>query len=399
MGVHMLDLIRGFADTAEVSLLCRTSAKCRWLFDAAKEAGALAVGLPSPHDPAYQRVLTDFLRSHQVDVFHGHAGWGWEDPDGFRIAKEEGVPAVVLTHHLPFLIHGRRKATRLLETTAPVDRRIAVSAGVRRTYERIGVPSARFTTVPNGVHPRGKGPGRLAARRALGLSAEQPVVMTVGRLVKMKGHCYLIEALPELVRRFPDLAVVFLGRGALRDKLRDQAATLGVEAAVHIVGHRPDARMLLDAADVFVLPSRHEGMPLAAMEAMDAGLPVVATWSIGSDEVVADGDTGILVPIEDPAALHEALAALLVDPNRRAEYGAAGRRRYLEHFTVEHMAARTAAVYRDVLRASGSTPPAMAAPSLLPYAEALRTQALVWAADPSAREGTPVDLTQAAARG
>ncbi len=365
MGAHMLDLIRAFAGESELSILCRTSEKARWLSDRAAELGAVAVPLPSPHDSAYPRVIVDFVRSHQVDVFHGHAGWGWEDPDGFRIAKAEGVGAVVLTHHLPFLIHDRRKASRLLETTAPVDHFIAVSSGLRHTYERIGVPSDRFTTVPNGIHARGRGPGRLAARQALELSPDQPVVMTAGRLIKMKGHRYLIDAVPELVRRFPRLAVVVMGRGALRDSLHDQAAALGVGAAVRIVGHRPNARMLLDAADVFVLPSRHEGMPLAAMEAMDAGLPVVATRSIGTDEVVVDGETGTLVPTEDPGALAAALAALLADPDRRATYGAAGRGRYLEHFTVEHMAARTAAVYRDVLGISGTAQAAGTAPSLL----------------------------------
>ena len=363
MGAHMLDLMRAFAGQAQLSILCRTADRARWLFDGATELGALAVPLPSPHDPAYPRVLTDFVRSQQVDVFHGHAGWGWEDPDGFRVAKAEGA-AVTLTHHLPFLIHDRRKASRLLETTAPVDRFIAVSDGLRRTYERVGVPSDRFTTVPNGVRPRGNGLGRLAARRALGLRADELVVMTAGRLIKMKGHRYLIDAVPELVRRFPRLAVVILGRGALHDRLHDQAAGLGVGAAVRLLGHRPDARMLLDAADVFVLPSRHEGMPLAAMEAMDAALPVVATRAIGTDEVVADGETGTLVPTEDPGALAAALAGLLADPVRRAAYGAASRRRYREHFTVELMAARTAAVYRDALAASGQSSAAATAASL-----------------------------------
>jgi glycosyltransferase involved in cell wall biosynthesis len=106
--------------------------------------------------------------------------------------------------------------------------------------------------------------------------------------------------------------------------------------------------MLLDAADVFVLPSRQEGLPLAALEAMDAGLPVVGTEVIGTAEVVVDGETGTLVPPR-AAALGDALAELLADPQLRARYGEAGRRRYLAEFTAKRMAAETFAVYEDVL--------------------------------------------------
>lgn len=349
MGAHMLDLIASFADSADVTLLARTSPNGRWLCDGAARLGARTVALPSPHDPSYADVIRGFLTSRPVDVFHGHAGWGWEDSDGFRMARDLGVPAVLLTHHLPFLLHDRRKARRQRKTDEQADHLIAVSDGVRRSYERIGVPSARFTTVPNGVGSRGPGPGRAAARRELGIADDQLVIMTAGRLVKMKGQRYLIEALPQLLKRFPNLTVVVLGRGGLHDQLAKLAAERGVADAVHLAGHRSDARLLLDAADVFALPSRSEGMPLAAIEAMDAGLPVVATRVVGSDEVVLDGTTGILVPTENPAALAAALADLLADPAKRAAYGAAGRRSYLDQFTVERMAERTADVYQRIL--------------------------------------------------
>jgi glycosyltransferase involved in cell wall biosynthesis len=366
MGRHMLELIAAFVDVCDVSILCRTSEGARWLFDSAAELGARTVPLPSPHDPIYPTVIADFLSSHRVDLFHGHAGWGWEDPDGFRIARGEGVRAIVLTHHLPFLLHSPIKARRLLAATNVVDRRIAVSDGLRRTYERIGVPHEQFTTVPNGVRARGASFGRLAARQALGLDADQPVVMTAGRLVTMKGHRHLVEATPQLVSRFPGLAVIILGRGNLHDQLVRQAADLGVGPAVRIVGHRPDARMLLDAADVFVLPSLTEGMPLAAMEAMDAALPVVATGVIGTDEVVVQNKTGLLVPPRDSGALADAVAQLLADRDLRTAYGQAGRARYLEEFTVEHMVARTAEVYRQELGRAPVTPAVATSPATEP---------------------------------
>jgi glycosyltransferase involved in cell wall biosynthesis len=207
--------------------------------------------------------------------------------------------------------------------------------------------------VLNGVRPRGAGPGREEARRLLGLAPDQPVVMTVGRLIVMKGQRFLVDSVPQLLERFGDLAVLLVGEGHLRGELSKHAAELGVSSAVRLLGHRADARMLLDAADVFVLPSLHEGMPLAAMEAMDASLPVVGTDVIGTAEVVADGETGLLVPPRDPGALATALGALLSDPDLRARYGAAARRRYLQHFTSARMAADTAAVYDSLLRAAG----------------------------------------------
>jgi glycosyltransferase involved in cell wall biosynthesis len=114
--------------------------------------------------------------------------------------------------------------------------------------------------------------------------------------------------------------------------------------------------MLLDAADVFVLPSLHEGMPLAAMEAMEAGLPVVATRVIGSAEVVIDGVTGLVTPAGDATALGGALAELLADPALRARLGRAGRRRYVDHFTRQRMAEQTRAVYATVLESVGAVP-------------------------------------------
>jgi glycosyltransferase involved in cell wall biosynthesis len=231
----------------------------------------------------------------------------------------------------------------------PVDHLIAVSEAQRETYLRIGVHPGRMTTVANGIRARGPGPGRRAARDALGLGPDQPVVMTVGRLNVMKGHVHLLDAVPGLLRRFPDLAVVVAGQGHLHDTLQAQAEALGVGGAVHLLGQRSDARALLDAADVFVLPSRHEGMPLALLEAMDVGLPVVATRVIGSAEVVVEGETGLLVRPRDPAALERALAQLLADPALRQRFGRTGQQRFAACFTADRMARDTLEVYERVL--------------------------------------------------
>ncbi len=352
MGAHMLDLVASYAGSVDVSLLARATPRAAWLLEGAAALGARTLPLPSPRGPWFGSMVTQFLEVHPADVFHCHVGTGCEDWDGVRLARAAGCPAVVQTQHLPFLVSHPRKRQAFHHAIEGVDRLIAVSEGLRRTYERIGVTPERFVTVPNGVAQQTSRLSRQEARRVLGLDPDRPVVVTIGRLTHMKGQWHLIDAVPGLVADFPDVAVVLLGDGPLRESLQSRATARGVAEHVVFAGHRPDARRLLAAADVFILPSRHEGMPLAVLEAMEAGLPVVATRVIGSAEVVDDGVTGSLVRQGDPAALGAAIGRLLADPALRRRQGTAGRRRYEACFTRERMADETAAVYESVLAGS-----------------------------------------------
>ena len=351
MGVHMLELAAELRREMDVSVLAWSTAPGQHLLARAQALGTRAVPLPHPRAADFGAAIERHLRAHPADVFHIHVGTGRENFDGARAARAAGVPAVLQTQHYPWLLGSRKHLVPFSLAIEPVDHLIAVSEAQRRTYDRVGVPVERMTTVPNGIRARGPGPGRRAARAALGLGEQQLVVLTIGRLTVMKGHRHLVDAVPGLLRRFPDLAVVVLGQGHLHEDLQKQAAGLGVADAVHLPGHRSDARMLLDAADVFVLPSRHEGMPLVLLEAMDAGLPVVATRVIGSEEVVVDGETGLLVRPRDASALEQALGQLLADSQLRGRYGQAGRERFQECFTAARMAADTVRVYEQVLRA------------------------------------------------
>jgi glycosyltransferase involved in cell wall biosynthesis len=355
MGVHMLCLAEEYVRQGRrVSLMYWPNANAEKLFAPAEERGVRLARIPHPRDPQFADRIADDLRRHPSDVFHLHVGTGRENWDGSRAAASRAVPAIVQTLHLPWLIRNRRKRGAVHTSLELVDRIITVSRWQRATYEKMGVDPQRMVTVPNGVHSRAWAPGRAVARRELGLSAEQPVVITVGRLTVMKGHRHLVDAMPLILRNFPDLVVVVVGEGHLRSALEEQAARLGVAHAVRFIGHRADARALLDAADVFVLPSRHEGMPLAALEAMDAGLPVVGTRVIGTSEAVADGVSGRLVPPGRPAALAAAIDELLSEPALRRRMGAAGRQRYEQMFTATRMARLTAAVYDEVLVRTGS---------------------------------------------
>ena len=350
MGAHMLTLAEHYvAAGLGVTVAYWPAPAADALMSRAADLGATPLPTRHPRDPAYAEDLGTVLRHHRPDVVHVHVGTGREDFGGARTAERAGVPAVVETLHLPWLLRDSRRVPGFLRTLREVDRVITVSERQAESYVRIGVPRATVTTVPNGVPPRGPGPGRDQARRRLGIGPDQPVVLSTGRLVDQKGHRYLVACVPDLLRAFPTAVVVVVGGGPLHDVLAEQAAALGVAHAVRLVGHRTDARELLDAADVYALPSVAEAMPLALIEAMDAGLPAVGTDIIGTSEVVEDGETGLLVPPRDPRALGEALLRLLGDPALRQRYGSAARRRYRTRFTAVRMVEETLQVYDAAL--------------------------------------------------
>ena len=355
MGVHMRCLAEEFVRLGRaVTLMYWANDNAERLFAPAVERGVRLARIPHPRDPRFARRIMEDLDRHPSDIFHLHVGTGRENFDGARAAVAHGVPAIVQTLHMPWMIHNRRKRAAMQAALEPVHRVITVSEWQRTTYQKAGVEAQRLVTVPNGVPRCARPLDRVAARRELGLDARRPVVMTVGRLTLMKGHRYLVEAVPLLLRSFPDLVVVVIGEGDLRGTLSERAERLGVAHAVRFVGHRSDARELLGAADVFVLPSIHEGMPLAVLEAMDAGLPVVGTRIVGTSEAVADGISGRLVPPGRPPALAAALEELLGAPELRRQMSVAGRRRYEHLFTAARMARRTAAVYDEVLARSAA---------------------------------------------
>jgi glycosyltransferase involved in cell wall biosynthesis len=186
------------------------------------------------------------------------------------------------------------------------------------------------------------------ARAALDLEADAPVALCLARLSPEKDVGNFLEAaalLPEAGARF-----LVAGDGPLLPTLRHQIAFLGLEGRATLLGRRDGVPTLLAAADLLCLPSREEGLSLAALEAMAAGLPLVATRVGGLPEAVEDGKTGLLVPPRDPSALAGALARLLTDPARARAMGAAGRARAAACFTRDRMLQATHAVYEAAQR-------------------------------------------------
>jgi glycosyltransferase involved in cell wall biosynthesis len=206
---------------------------------------------------------------------------------------------------------------------------IAVSDSVKRsirshTRGRVRPP---LETIRHGVAPSFSREWEASdgVRQELGFGDGAPLVVTVANFKPSKGHEHLLKAAKIVLGRHPDVCFVLAGVGETEERMKRLASTLGLNRNVAFVGRRDDASRLMRAADVFVLPSEHEGLPIALLEAMMLGRASVATTAGGIPEVITNDESGLLVPCRDERALAEAITALLDDSDRRARYGKAAR--------------------------------------------------------------------------
>ncbi|MGH2933059.1 MAG: glycosyltransferase [Gaiellaceae bacterium] len=283
--------------------------------------------------------LARVLRTQRVEVVHTHGHFAVN-----VLARVAGrlAGARVLSHmHIQNAFRsgpGRALQIAIDNATARLCfALVAVSDATRDDLVRQGYPASRLVTVHNGVAPaEAVEPVRLA---------DGPTIVEVARLADVKGQRTLLEALPRL-----KATAVLVGRdleqdGVYERSLRAEAERLGVADRVVFAGYRGDVPAVLAGCDVFCLPSHAEGLPLVVLEAMAQGKPVVATPVGGTAELVVDGETGLLVPPGDAAALAEALSALLGDPERARRLGAAGRARVEREFSLAASARRVLSLY------------------------------------------------------
>jgi glycosyltransferase involved in cell wall biosynthesis len=171
-------------------------------------------------------------------------------------------------------------------------------------------------------------------------------MVTVGTLKEQKGHRYLIEAARSVVSQFPDVHILFIGDGDLREELQAQTRVSGLEEPIHFLGSRNDVPDLLAASDYFVLPSLWEGLPMALIEAMASGLPIIATEVSGTKQVMVPNETGLLVPPGTVQQLKEAVINFLSEPARARAMGAAAQQRVEACFSAKRQAEEHIALYR-----------------------------------------------------
>lgn len=302
----------------------------------------------SPIDPGCVRGLMALFRRHRIDAVHSHeftmAVYGG------LATRLLGLPHVITMHGSSTVCRAMRRRVALRWALRAADRAVVVSAGTRRQFAHdVGLAETLFTVVPNGV-PRHHGNAE-PIRREFGLTSDEVVLLAVGSLEPRKGHRLLIQALAMLRAdglSVPWRLIIAGGRGGeSHAELLALVRDTGLEGRVHIVTHRDDVPDLLAAAEVFVMPSLWEGLPMAMLEAMTAGKAVVASATSGIPEAMVHRRQGLLVPPGDVPALAEALRVLLTDPVRRALLGAAAARRAQREFSVQLMATRYELLYNQ----------------------------------------------------
>lgn len=288
--------------------------------------------------------LSRVLRDLAPDIVHAH------DPHAVAaaaVALSIGAgtprPALVASRRVDFRIRGNSFSRWKYRQ---VDGFIAASEAIRAMLVEDGIPGDRIYTVHEGIdvdRVAGVAPANVHAE--FWMPTHAPVVGNIGALVPHKGQRYLIDAVPLVMREFPDVRLVIVGEGELRPMLEHQIRELHLEKHVILTGFRTDVLALLKGFDIFVMSSVTEGLGTSLLDAMAAARPIVATTAGGIPEVVVDGETGLLVPPRDAHRMAEAIAALLGRSEERARMGRAGLAQVRERFSAERMVGGTLAVY------------------------------------------------------
>jgi len=266
---------------------------------------------------------------------------------GMLMARRARVPHVTVDQAGPGLALRTHQRLLLRLVARSVDRLIAVSELQTERLVGLGFDRERMVVIPNGTPPMQPTVSREEARRRLGLAADDVGALLVADLRPVKNAPAFVEAVARAHAVEPRLRGFLAGDGPERDVAA--AAAARAAGAVELLGARADVPDLMNAADVVCLTSRTEGKPLAVLEAMSAGRPVVATRVGGLVELVVDGETGMLVPEGDPAAFAAALVELARDEPRRASMGEAARMRHADLFSLDRMVDAYAETFSAVI--------------------------------------------------
>lgn len=230
-----------------------------------------------------------------------------------------------------------------------VARFIAISSVIEKILVNFGIPPERIRLVPSGVDPGKPKPGSGEAFRAeLGIAPDRPLVGNIAALTGHKGQRYLVEAAPAVLKAHPGAVFVVAGDGDLKGELTGLRDSLGLGQRFIFTGFRKDVEAVMDALDIFVMPSHMEGLGTALIDAMAAGKPVVAARAGGMVDIVDDGVNGLLVEPKNPEHLAQSIIRLLSDKTLAENIAREGRKKFLKSFTSSAMAEGNHAVYREL---------------------------------------------------
>jgi len=304
------------------------------------------------HNPRILLEILKVLRANHFDIVHTHLHRG--GTYGRLVARLCGVPIIVMTEHSSLPVSARplryNLENRILEMIT--DKIIFISEWSANQYH---ISSKRSVIIKNCIDPSRfvKKLDRDELRQVHGFGPEEMLVGTVANLIHQKGHSCLIEAIPEIIKKFERAKFIFVGWGYLEGSLKKRVKGLEIEKHVLFLGSRDDVPDLIKMFDLFVLPSNFEAFGIVLLEAMINSLAVVATNVGGVPELVEDGNTGFLIPTGDAGALAKAVIKLLLEPELRESFGNAGKERVLKHFTIQRYVSELKKLYEDVLKDKG----------------------------------------------
>jgi glycosyltransferase involved in cell wall biosynthesis len=321
-----------------------------------KELGIPVDMVPIPHlrTPGALENLRAYLRNHKPDVVHTQLEFS--DTLGSLAARLEHIPSVSTMHVIPEPSMRSREFWRhrlMWMSLKYCSRRVfAVSEGARRHYIKSGgLPPARVQTLYNGIdltHYAVDEPNKTHIRAEINLPEGVPVLVTVAYLREPKGIQYMLEALPDVRKKFPECRYLIVGDGDFRPVLEAQTRDLGLVRNVIFTGQRGDIPDVLAVSDIFILPTLTEALPTVLAEAMAAQKPIIASAVGGVPEMVEDGRNGLLVPPEEPRKLANAVISLLNDPERAAVMGKAGAAIAAEKFDIDRQCRQLEACYTEL---------------------------------------------------
>jgi glycosyltransferase involved in cell wall biosynthesis len=329
--------LRALGHTALVA--CQPGAK---LGVRAREAGFAVFETPMRNalDLAAILRLRRFMRQCGAQIVNTHSSRDTQLA-GVAARTLRRRPRIVRTRHLALPI-----TSRFTYSVLP-DHVVTVSGHVARYLASAGVPVEKITAVATGIDLSRyrASPDGGTLRSELGLASDTPLVGTVAILRRKKGHAELLEAIPSVLARFPQAHFVFAGDGPQRENLEQRIAELGLSKHVHLLGLRRDVVNVLQSLDLFVLPTHQEALGTAFVEAGAMGLASIGSKIDGVPEIIGDGATGRLVPVNNSPALAAAICELLADPAQRQRMGESAREKVTAHFSREAMLAGMLTVY------------------------------------------------------
>lgn len=300
------------------------------------------------YDPAALRAVHKYARQQQIDLIHTHL----TDADvvGRLVGHALRIPVLSTMHNMPHNYARQRRDRYWLERFTArylVTHLVGVSPKIRDLYiSQWGIPEDHISAIYNSVRmePFLAVPAGVPDARWY----PGPVITNVARLNPQKAQRLLLEAAPAVLQSYPQATFLLVGKGHLENELRQQAQALGISQHVIFTGVRHDIPDILSQTDVFVLPSRWEGLPLSAIEAMAAARAVLVTDVGGNSELVESGRSGIVIPAADVEALTDGLLALLANEAARLALGAAARQRVQLLFSTERFIQQYEAVYTQL---------------------------------------------------